>query len=181
MRTTTIIASRQMPLGHGAVQPSSANTGFNMYGLMSGVQVMAKELVPIVLGCAVWGPLLAKRSTVFQCDNHGLVQAINKGSSRDLMVMHLLRCLWFFTAFFDMQIMAIHIPGAENNSANMLSRNQATQFLRRHPQASRLPTLLPPPPLHIVSPLKPDWTSSSFLKHLKESLAQIQHLADRNF
>ena len=48
---------------------------------------MAKELAPIVLGCAVWGPLLAKRSTVFQCDNHGLVQAINKGSSRDLMVM----------------------------------------------------------------------------------------------
>ena len=36
--------------------------------------IMAKELVPIVLGCAVWGPLLAKRSTVFQCDNHGLVQ-----------------------------------------------------------------------------------------------------------
>ena len=151
------------------------------------------QLAPIVLGCAVWGqgtcsncPRLcclgpAKRSTVFQCDNHGLVQAINKGSSRDLMVMHLLRCIWFFTAFFDMQIMAIHIPGAENNSADMLSRNQATQFLRRHPQASRLPTLLPPPLLHIVSPLKPDWTSSSFLKHLKESLAQIQHLADRNF
>ena len=45
------------------------------------------------------GPLLAKRSTIFQCDNHGLVQTINKGSSRDLMVKHLLRCLWFFTAF----------------------------------------------------------------------------------
>ena len=87
---------------------------------------MAKELVPIVLGCAVWGPLLAKKSTVFQCDNQGLMQAINKGSSRDLMVMHLLRCLWFFTAFFDMQIMATHIPGAANNSADMLSRNLAT-------------------------------------------------------
>ena len=32
-------SSRQMPLGHGAVQPSSANTGFNRYGPMSGVQV----------------------------------------------------------------------------------------------------------------------------------------------
>ena len=39
MRTTMIIASRQMPLGHGAVQLYSANTGFNTYGPMSGVQV----------------------------------------------------------------------------------------------------------------------------------------------
>ena len=60
---------------------------------------MAKELVPIVLGCAVWGLLLAKKLTVFQCDNHGLVQAFNKGSSKDLMVMHQLRCLWVFLCF----------------------------------------------------------------------------------
>ena len=136
---------------------------------------MAKKLVPVILGCAVCGPILAKKSTVFQCDNQGLVQAINKGSSRDL-----LRCLWFFTSFFDMQIIATHIPGAANNSADMLCRNQATQFLRRNPQASRVPTLLPPPLLHIVSPSKPDWTYSSFLNHLKESLAQIQHPVDQN-
>ena len=141
--------------------------------------IMAKELVPIVLGCAVWGPLLAKKSTVFQCDNYGLVQAINKGSSRDLMVMHLLRCLWFFTAFFDMQIMDTHISGVANNSTDMLSTNQAIQFLIKHPQASCVPMLLPPFLLHIVSPQKPDWTSSSFLQHLTESLSQIQHLADR--
>ena len=117
---------------------------------------MAKELVPIVLGCAVWGPLLAKKSTVFQCDSQDLMQAVNKGFFRDLMVMHLLRCFWFFTAFFDIQIMATHIPGAANNSADTLSRNLATQTLRQHPQASRIPTLLPLPLLHIVSPLKLD-------------------------
>ena len=95
----------------------------------SASTIMAKELVPIVLGCAVWGPLLAKKSTVFQCDSQDLMQAINKGFSRDLMVMHLLSCLWFFTAFFDIQIMATHIPGAANNSADTLSRNLATQSL----------------------------------------------------
>ena len=56
---------------------------------------MAKELVPIVIGCAVWGPLLIKKDTELKCDNWGLVDAINKGSSREEMVMHLLRCLWF--------------------------------------------------------------------------------------
>ena len=164
MRTTTIIASRHADtsgswgcaalFGKHWFRPNEWSTG----------TIMAKELVPIVLGCAVWGPLLTEKSTVFQCDNHGLMQAINKGSSRDLMVMHLLRCLWYFTTFFDMQMMAIHIPGAAKNSTDMLSRDQTThvQFLRRHPQASWLPTLLPPPLLHIMSPLKLDWLPLPF-------------------
>jgi len=40
---------------------------------------MAKELVPIVLSCAVWGPLLPTKSIEFTCNNKGLVAAINKG------------------------------------------------------------------------------------------------------
>ena len=60
---------------------------------------MAKELAPSVIGCAVWGPLLVKKDTELKCDNQGLVDAINKGSSRDKMVMHLLRWLFFYTSF----------------------------------------------------------------------------------
>ena len=33
------------------------------------VGIMAKELVPIVIGCAVWGPLLVKKDTELKCDN----------------------------------------------------------------------------------------------------------------
>ena len=139
----------------------------------STVGIMAKELVPIVLSCAIWGPLLAKKTTVFQCDNRSLVEAINKGSSKDLMVMHLLRCLWFFTAVFDMQLIATHIAGVANEAADMLSRDQANQFLRSHPRVSPVPTGLPSPLLQIVSPAKLDWTSPAFPQLLKEALAQI--------
>ena len=135
---------------------------------------MAKELVPIVLGCAVWGPLLVKKDAELKCDNLGLVDAINKGSSKDDMVMHLLRCLWFFTAFFNIGVTATHIWGVNNSSADMLSRNQAERYLLTNPQASRTPTPLPPPLLLIVSPLKSDWTSSLFQKHFKETIATIQ-------
>ena len=48
---------------------------------------MIKELVPIVVSCAMWGPLLSKE---FHCDNQSLVDAVNKGYSKDEMVMHLL-------------------------------------------------------------------------------------------
>ena len=129
----------------------------------SSINIMAKELVPIVFSCAVWGPLLSKKHTEFHCDNQSLVDAINKGSSKDEMVMHLLRCLWFFTAIFNIRITATHIPGVTNTAADMLSRNQASNFLRANPQASPIPIPLPPPLLLIVSPSKLDWTSPCFV------------------
>ena len=135
---------------------------------------MAKELVPIILSCTVWGPLITKKTTIFQCDNHSVVDAINKGSSKDAMVMHLLRCLWFFTAIFDIQIIAKHIPGATNTSADMLSRNQITQLLVRHPQVSCILTPLPSSLLHIVSPSKLHWTSPLFHQLLRETLMHIR-------
>ena len=75
----------------------------------SAVGIMAKELVPIVIGAAVWGPLLSRKRIELQCDNQGLVSAINKRSAKDPIVMHLLHCLWFFTALFDIDATAIHI------------------------------------------------------------------------
>jgi len=59
--------------------------------------IMAKELLPIVLSCAVWGPLMTGSNVEFKCDNSGVVDSINKSSSKELIVMHLLQCLWFFS------------------------------------------------------------------------------------
>jgi len=56
------------------------------------IGIMAKELAPIVLSCAIWGPLLPRKILGFKCDQ-GVVDAINKGSSKETVVMHLLRCL----------------------------------------------------------------------------------------
>ena len=73
------------------------------------IDIMAKELVTIVLSCAVWGCLLPQKSLEFKCDNENLVDANNKGSSKEPIVMHLLRCLWFFSAIFEVKISASHI------------------------------------------------------------------------
>ena len=110
---------------------------------------MAKELVLIVLGCAIWGPLLPRKSLEFKYDNSSLVNAINKGSSKEPMVMHLLQCLWFFSAFFEIKISASHVPGLLNTADDMLSRNHTAQFLHSHPYASHRPTQVPTPLLQI--------------------------------
>ena len=91
--------------------------------------IMAKELVPIFISCSIWGPLLAGHRVLCQCDNQSLVISINKGYSRDPLVMHLLRYLWlFFLAVYDIKVRAEHITGVSNCAADMLSRNYLTEF-----------------------------------------------------
>ena len=92
------------------------------------MSIMAKELVPILLSCVIWGFILAKHEVLFHCDNLSLVDAIHKGSSKDKVVMHLLRYLWFFIAYFDIELNADRIAGAVNRTANHLYRNQMQSF-----------------------------------------------------
>ena len=139
----------------------------------SAVSIMAKELVPIVICCAVWGPTIAQ----FQCDNMSLVTAINKGSAKDLIVMQLLCCLWFFKALFDIDITATHIARINNKVADMLSRNQIKCFWTAYPHVSQLPTPLPVTLTRLITPQQLDWTSPSFQHLFQEAISAIQMIA----
>jgi len=46
------------------------------------IGIMAKELVPIILTCVVWGPYIARQHINFCCDNASLVISINKTLAR---------------------------------------------------------------------------------------------------
>ena len=124
--------------------------------------IMAKELVPIVLSTAVWGPQLAKHCVLFQCDNSGVVSALQKGSAKDPVVMNLLRCLWFFVAHYDIDLICEHIAGSYNSTADDLSRCHMQSFFSQNPSASSTPTPLPQPLLAITEVSGPDWTSPDF-------------------
>ena len=138
------------------------------------VGIMAKELVPIVISCAVWGKSLAKKRVEFQCDNQSLVTAINKGTAKDTLVMHLLRCLWFFTALFDIDITATHIAGINNKAADMLSRNHMRRFFTVHPEALQYPTQVPVSLVSLITPQKLDWTSLSVLHQFQLTVSAIR-------
>ena len=118
----------------------------------STVSIMAKELVPIVISCAIWGPTLTRKRTELQCDSMSLVTAINKGYAKNSTVMHLLCRLWFFTALFNIDIKATHKAGINNDAADMLSRNQTKRFMTAHPHASKFPTLLPATLTNLITP-----------------------------
>ena len=61
-----------------------------------GVHITVKELLPIVLGAAVWGRRWQGLSVSCRCDNAAVVAIVNSGRSKMDRVMHLMRCLSFF-------------------------------------------------------------------------------------
>lgn len=52
--------------------------------------IAMKELVPILIIAAVWGPRWAAAHVTCRCDNAAVVSLINKGSARDPNLMHLM-------------------------------------------------------------------------------------------
>ena len=89
---------------------------------------MAKELVPIILSTAVWGPQLHRSQVCYHCNNSSVVAALSKGSAHDAVVMQLLRYLWFFIAHYDIYIGCEHIAGSKNIVADHLSYNNLSSF-----------------------------------------------------
>ena len=57
--------------------------------------ITLRELLPIALACAVWGPYWKMYSVVVHCDNLGTVAVVNSCYSKVPAIMHLLRCFLF--------------------------------------------------------------------------------------
>ena len=124
--------------------------------------------MPVVLSCAVWGPLLVRQRVLLLCDNLSLMSAINTGSAKAPIIMHLLCCLWFFCAYFN--IPCRHLIFALCQTLWQITSQGTT--CQNSSNKSRLPTSLPLSVLQIISPAGPDWTSPSFRKqtvHCKHS------------
>ena len=135
------------------------------------IGIMAKELVPIIFTCIVWGSQLSKHHVNFQCDNANLVIAINKGSSKDKFVMHLLRSLSFFVAHFDIYLTATHLPGVINVTADHLSRGNLHQAFQVTPTLSLKPTAIPPSAIQLISPHRLDWIFPHFPQLFQQALS----------
>ena len=105
------------------------------------LSIAVKELLPVVVAAATWGPLWAATSRVcFHCDNQSVVHDIQSRASRHPHMVHLLRCLAFLEARYQLEFSCVHIPGIRNDLADDLSRDRLSSFLHKVPEASRSPT-----------------------------------------
>lgn len=127
----------------------------------ASASIAAKELLPIIVAIAIWGPQWVGLSVLCHCDNEGVVAAVKGGYCKDPTLAHMLRCLFFLEAKFDVLLSAKHIPGVENATADSISRNNLPLFFNLLPQAHRVPAYVPRGLVHHLTIDSP-WTSSDW-------------------
>ena len=130
----------------------------------ASLPIMVKELLPIVLACAVWGPAWSNHRVVCHCDNQAVVACLRSRSTRENHCMHMLRTLAFVEAKYSLSLEPRYIPTKDNHLADDLSRNLLSSFLSKVPQAYAHPTPLPLPLLHLLLEPALDWTSPRWIR-----------------
>ena len=126
--------------------------------------IMVKELIPIVLAGAVWGPAWYGRRVVCLCDNQAVVACLHSRSSRESHIMHMLRALAFVEAKHSFVVAAQYIDTKANHLADDLSRDNLSSFLSKVPDASPVATPLPDPLLELLLDQTLDWLSPRWLQ-----------------
>ncbi len=76
--------------------------------------IMPKEMLPIVIAAAVWGPQWKGITVRVRCDNMAVVATIQSGSCKEAHTMHLQRCLAYLEATESFVLVAEHIRGKDN-------------------------------------------------------------------
>ena len=102
-----------------------------------------KELYPIALACLLWGHLWSGKKLLFHCDNQAVVDIWASGTSRDPLIMHLVRSIFFSAATNHFTVLVTHIVGTNNSIADSLSRLQISRFRHLVPAADLEPTPVP--------------------------------------
>ena len=72
-------------------------------------------------------------------DNAAVLGIVNTGKSNKELAMHLIHMLSFYTAFYQFIVVAEHVAGKQNETADAISRNCLTVFHHLIPQANTVP------------------------------------------
>ena len=131
---------------------------------LSEESIALKELLPIVLACAVWGGNWQGMSVTVHCDNLGVVALVNAGYSKVPQMMHIIRCLFFIRARFQLDLHAVHVPGVENVLADAISRDNLHILFTLVPGAVHRQTTIAPQLLSLLVESQPDWTSRHWIQ-----------------
>ena len=104
------------------------------------------------------------------CVNMAEVAIINSGRSRMGKAMHLIRCLSFFLARWDVALVCKHIPGTNNGAADALSRNSLPLFQQLVPESAEDATSIPEGLLQCLVHDAPDWTKVDWVTLFNSSI-----------
>ena len=137
------------------------------------INIAAKELLPIVLACAIWGRQWHHQNVLVRCDNMAVVTVWAAQSSKHQLIMHLLCCLHFICAYFELDLHIEHIKGSDNIIADAISRNNLQVLHREAPRLDPVSEEIPQALLQLLVTSKPDWLSVSWNQWWKVFLQKV--------
>ena len=109
----------------------------------SDMHINILELFPIVLAVELWGADMANQRILFLSDNEATVYVVNKMSSKDPIMMKLVRRLVVATMKHNIVFRCKHVPGKTNYVADNLSRFQLQDAKKWAPWLADNPCVLP--------------------------------------
>ena len=86
------------------------------------------ELIPVVLALYIWAPHLKTKKYSVQHRKYGFSKCVKKRTSKDKLVMKLLRPFVLLIMLNDIQFKAVHFSSSENSIADAISRFQLQRF-----------------------------------------------------
>ena len=96
----------------------------------------------------------------FQSDNEAVITALDTKSCKDISLMYMVRCLFFFQAHYSFHTQR-GISLVLTTHWLMLYR-VTMLFLSKVPNADKIPTHIPQELMELLVIQKPDWTSQSW-------------------
>ena len=96
--TATVTSDASGGWGCGVFNSSGEWFQFQWPSSWGGVHITIKELLPIVVACAVWGKQWQGKTIWCLCDN---VAILRSGTSKHPLTMHLMQCLSFYSGLLS--------------------------------------------------------------------------------
>lgn len=142
--TVEIWSNASGSLGYGAIWDTHwCQVGWSQWPDFAGASMAAKKLLPIVVAVVIWGSQWRGATVLCHCDNEAVVASLKASYCKEPMLAHMLRCLFFVEAKYDMSLSALHIPGVKNKVADSISRYNLSIFFTLLPQADPEPCAVP--------------------------------------
>lgn len=124
--------------------------------------IAVKEMLPIIIAAATWGKLWSGCNVRARCDNAAVVAVVNARYSKEKLLMHMLRCLFFVEAQYQFRLSANHIAGVHNSLADDLSRDRLGSFRDKLRVSDTYPPVINSSLLQWLLTPDQDWLSQSW-------------------
>lgn len=122
-RPLTPMFTDACPIAAGAVFGSQAiHFPWSNWPDALGLHINFLETLAVELALTRWATCLRDRKVLIHCDNQCAVGILNRGSSKNPVVMASLRRIFWMSVQNNFKIIAQYIPGVDNRKADLASR-----------------------------------------------------------